>query len=103
MQFNPGVADASAQLAPIVHSTGTSVISPDGKWIAFTAAASGRKRILLRKLSEKNAIALTGGNCNSFAPAWDLDSRGIVFASDCGRGIGLPALYRARLSAIPVR
>jgi hypothetical protein len=103
MQFTPGVADASAQPTAIVYPTGFSVISPDGKWIAFTAAASGRKRILLRKFGDKNAITLTGGNCNSFAPAWDLDSKGIVFASDCGRGIGLPALYRACLSAIPVR
>jgi Tol biopolymer transport system component len=38
---------------------------------------------------------LTGGNCNSSSPAWTLDSSSILFASDCGRAFGLPALYRA--------
>jgi len=27
-----------------------------------------------------------------------LDSKAIVFASDCDRGIGLPALYRAEIA-----
>jgi hypothetical protein len=42
-------------------------------------------------------MLLTGGNCNSSSPAWALDSESILFASDCGRAFGLPALYRARL------
>jgi hypothetical protein len=27
-----------------------------------------------------------------------LDSKAILFASDCGRAFGLPALYRARVA-----
>jgi hypothetical protein len=34
---------------------------------------------------------------NSDSPAWELNSTAIVFASNCGRGIGLPALYRAEI------
>jgi hypothetical protein len=48
----------------------------------------------LRDLSHGEEMRLTGGNCNSSSPAWELDSKSIVFASDCGRAFGLPALYR---------
>ena len=63
--------------------------SPDGKWIAFACST----QICLRSAAGGETIRVTGGNCNSYAPpAWELDSSGIVFASDCGRGLGLPAL-----------
>jgi hypothetical protein len=42
---------------------------------------------------------VAGGNCNNFAPAWEKDSHALIFASDCGRGIGMPVLYRANLSS----
>jgi hypothetical protein len=78
-------------------------VSPDGKWFAFPSAHSGSSHLWLRNLRSGTSIQLSGGNCNSFAPAWELDSQSILFASDCGRGIGLPSLYRARLSAIVPR
>lgn len=73
-------------------------ISPDGKWIVFTCAS----QICLRAAVGGETIRLTGGNCNSYMPAWEPDSSGIVFASDCGRGLGLPALYRARVANIKI-
>jgi Tol biopolymer transport system component len=74
--------------------------SPDGKWLAFAVIERGTRQIWLRRADRSWVGRLTGGNCNSFSPAWDLDSRSVVFASDCGRGLGLPALYRARLTSI---
>lgn len=71
-------------------------ISPDGRWVAFTCSS----QICLRQGANGKTIRLTGGNCNSYMPAWEPDSSGIVFASDCGRGLGLPALYRARIANI---
>jgi Glycosyltransferase family 87 len=41
---------------------------------------------------------LTEGVCINESPAWDADSRAIVFTSDCSRGLGLPALYRVKLA-----
>jgi hypothetical protein len=43
---------------------------------------------------------VAGGNCNSSLPAWELDSKAILFASDCGRAFGLPGLYRATIAEI---
>src|SRR5579884_1252064 len=73
-------------------------VSPDGRWIAYTRTRAGSEHLWLRSTKGGQAILLAGGNCNSFAPAWEPDSQSLIFASDCDRGIGLPALYRARLN-----
>jgi hypothetical protein len=72
----------------------TRIKSPDGKWIVFTCSM----QVCLEPAAGGETIHVTGGNCNSYTPAWEPDSSGIVFASDCGRGLGLPALYRARVA-----
>jgi hypothetical protein len=74
-------------------------ISPNGKWIVFTSSKTS-EQIWLRGIDSGRTVPITHGNCNSVSPVWELDSRAIVFASDCGRGIGLPALYRARLDRL---
>jgi hypothetical protein len=75
-------------------------VSPDGTWLAFTLARGGTRQVWIQNLITRKATAVTEGACNSFSPAWEPDSRVLVFASDCQRGIGLPALYRARLDAV---
>lgn len=86
------------------HSGGKAIqnaaISPDGNWIVAVRQSEGTKQIWMSPAAESRFVKLTGGNCNSFAPAWEWDSKAIVFASDCGRGIGLPALYRATIASI---
>jgi hypothetical protein len=74
----------------------TQIKSPDGRWVAFSCSW----QICLRPAAGGETIHVTGGNCNSYTPAWEPDSSGIVFASDCGRGLGLPALYRASVANI---
>jgi hypothetical protein len=77
------------------------VASPNGRWLAMTSTVSGSKQVWVSKTDGTGALRLTGGHCNSFGPVWDLDSKSLIFASDCGRGIGLTALYRARLDNLP--
>jgi hypothetical protein len=72
--------------------------SPDGQWIVCVRNLVRSTQIYLLDQTEKvKPMEVTEGPCNSFAPAWERDSQAIVFASDCGRGLGMPALYRARL------
>jgi len=95
MQFDPSTGKATPRAMPVPADSAVSVVSPNGKWMAFESAQNGPTQIWLRDLSSGQERRLTGGNCNSSSPAWELDSKALLFASDCGRAFGLPALYRA--------
>ena len=95
MMFDPGTRKAVPAPPPQV-TTERSVVSPDGKWIAFESMQAGAKQIWLRDtVSGKAGVAL-GGDCNNSSPVWE-DSHSLIFASDCGRGLGMPVLYRANI------
>ncbi len=74
---------------------GEPAVSPDGRRLALTLSRSGTRQVWIQDLATGAARQLTGGDCNSFAAAWQGDSKNVIFASDCGRGLGLPSLYRA--------
>jgi Tol biopolymer transport system component len=78
-------------------------VSPDGRSIAFACADLRGTQIWIMDLASGLRRALTSGACNNTWPAWEPDSRSVVFASDCDRGFALPALYRmdTRLSLTP--
>jgi hypothetical protein len=97
MQFDPSTGRASPLTIPVPADPPISVVSPEGKWVAFESTENGPTQIGLQDLASGAKIILTGGNCNNSAPAWALDSAAILFASDCGRAFGLPTLYRAPL------
>jgi hypothetical protein len=95
--LDPSTGKVAVSSASAAGETPRPAPSPDGKWIAFAIQQDGSKQVWLQAADGSRATSLTGGACNSFSPAWELDSRAIVFASDCDRGLGLPALYRARI------
>ena len=103
MTFDPVTREATALPGDVPRDWAHSVVSPDGKWIAFERVLDGPTHLWLREAASGNERELGGGNCNSFAPAWELDSASFIFASDCGRGFGLPALYRARVGEREIR
>jgi WD40 repeat protein len=75
-------------------------ISPDGQWIAFSCEEGSAANIHVadldgtRGLGEKD-LQITSADCNSISPAWTADSKRLVYATDCGRGLGLTALAQA--------
>jgi Tol biopolymer transport system component len=58
---------------------------------------NGTRQIYIQDLASGKIRQLTEGLCNSYSPAWQPDSRALVFACDCQRGVGLPSLYRANI------
>jgi hypothetical protein len=95
-------ATASPIGAPIqlTHESGDHTqpaVSLDGQWLAETIGRNGTRQVWIQDLASGRSFPVTEGNCNSYSPAWELDSRSVVFASDCERGLGLPALYRWRM------
>jgi Glycosyltransferase family 87/WD40-like Beta Propeller Repeat len=98
MEFDPLKRSVAPSSTAVPLKDADSALSPDGKWVVFTSDTTGSKQVWLRDVATGGNSPLTGGNCNNSSPAWDLDSRSVVFASDCGRGFGLTALYRAPIS-----
>jgi hypothetical protein len=94
MEFDPSTRKSIAVSLPVKIHRSDSAMSPDGRKVAFTSSAEGSRQIFIKNLATGEVKRLTGGNCNNSDPAWELNGKAIVFASDCGRVVGLPALYR---------
>jgi hypothetical protein len=73
-------------------------VSPDGKRIAFSCEQGGTWQIHVMNFDGEQ-IQITNADCNSVTPVWTLDSKELIYATDCGRGLGITAL--ARLSVFP--
>jgi hypothetical protein len=74
-------------------------ISPDGRWLAYSRYNGGDWQLQVAELETGVERTLTHSDCNSISPAWELDSKRVVYATDCGRGVGDTTL--ARISAVP--
>ncbi|MGA2812435.1 MAG: glycosyltransferase 87 family protein [Candidatus Acidiferrum sp.] len=101
MTFDPGTRGVAPSTLALAARTNDSVISPDGRWMAFESSGDGPRQIWLQDTASGNLQLLAGGNCNNSSPAWEVGSHSLIFASDCGRGIGMPVLYRASLPSPP--
>jgi hypothetical protein len=69
-------------------------ISPDGDWMAFSCQHGSAWQIHTMNLRSRKQVQLTHSDCNSVSPAWTPDSKSLIYATDCGRGLGLTALAR---------
>jgi Glycosyltransferase family 87/WD40-like Beta Propeller Repeat len=72
-------------------------VSPDGHWLAYSRLQGGNFNLWLRDLTNGQTQRLTHAECNATEPAWDGDSKNLVYASDCGRGLWFSALCRRRV------
>jgi Tol biopolymer transport system component len=72
-------------------------VSPDGHWLAFSRLQSGNWHLWLRDLNNGQTSRLTHADCNNVEPTWELDSKTLVYASDCGRALWFTALCRRRI------
>ena len=95
MVFDP-VTRQAALMTSVPVTMGGSVASPDGKWIAFELSQLGPKQIWLKDTATGKTKIAVAGDCNNSSPAWE-NSHRLIFASDCGRGLGMPVLYRAKI------
>jgi Glycosyltransferase family 87/WD40-like Beta Propeller Repeat len=68
--------------------------SPDGRWLAYSEQERSAWQLELMDMATHEQRRLTRGDCNSIMPAWEPDSKALVYATDCGRGIGHTALCR---------
>jgi Glycosyltransferase family 87/WD40-like Beta Propeller Repeat len=71
-------------------------ISPDGKRLAFSRRQWGSWQLVVRELATGVEQQLTHTACNATLPSWE-DTHTLLYATDCGRGLGLSALARVVL------
>lgn len=69
-------------------------VSPDGRRLVYAEEDGGGWQLTLLELATGVRRRLTDADCNAVTPAWQSDSQTLVYASDCGRGVGQTALYR---------
>lgn len=71
-------------------------VSPDEDRIAVTALIHNRWQLATLDTHSARVTVLTRTDCNAYTPAW-LNLTTIIYATDCGRGMGLTALAQAEL------
>ena len=71
-------------------------ISPDGKLMSFSRFEATSWHLYVRSIATGTEKKLTLGNCNETMAAWQSGNT-LIYASDCGRGLGLTALARIKV------
>jgi hypothetical protein len=70
---------------------------PQGGHVAFSRREMGTWDVWILDLTSGRESRLTRHAANDTHPAWSPDGRSVYFASDRGRGIFMPAIYRLEL------
>jgi hypothetical protein len=74
-------------------------ISPDERFVAFRKLIDHRWQLGCIDVLSGDERMLTRADCNVYKPSWDSPTS-IVYATDCGRGLGLSALASVRISQV---
>lgn len=68
-------------------------LSPDGDRLAFSRRRYGSWHLFVRDLKSGTERQLTHSACNATYPSWE-NTHNLLYATDCGRGVGLTAIAR---------
>jgi hypothetical protein len=72
-------------------------LSPDGNWMAYSHLDHGMWNLWLRNQRTGANRRISNVPCNQMQPAWESDSKTLLYAVDCGRGLWLTAVARRRV------
>ena len=82
------------EFTSVVCSARYPAISPDGTRMAFSCERGGVWQLMSLNRATLEQHQLTDAECNSITPAWTSDSKSLIYASDCGRALGITALSK---------
>lgn len=74
-------------------------VSPDERRIVFTELIHNRWQVAVLDPLSRRVTAITTTDCNAYTPTWATASS-LVYATDCGRGVGLTALASVSMDAL---
>jgi Tol biopolymer transport system component len=72
-------------------------LSPDGRWMAYSHLAEGVWNLWLRDQATGTTRRIADVPCNQIEPAWQSDSRTLLYATDCGRSLWFTAIARRKV------
>jgi hypothetical protein len=99
--YSADVATGRVERLPIGKPARYPALSPNGKWIAYSRCEQGTWQLYVTDLAANSSHRVPGGDCNSISPAWEPDSKHLIYATDCGRGLEMTALARVNLFPEP--
>ncbi len=72
-------------------------LSPDGRWMAFSHLEHGVWNLWIREEQTGATHRVADVPCNQIEPSWEVDSKTLVYADDCGRSVWFTAIARRRV------
>ena len=90
--------DLTGKMIPLLQEEARyPAVSPDGRWLAFSKYVAGNWNLQLLDLTSSRQTPISRVPCNQLEPAWEPDSKTLLYASDCGRALWFTALDRRRV------
>jgi hypothetical protein len=72
-------------------------LSPDGRWMAYSRLDHGMWNLWLRDQRSGATRRIADVPCNQIQPAWEDNSKVLLYSTDCGRSLWFTAVARRRV------
>jgi hypothetical protein len=72
-------------------------LSPDGRWMAFSHLEHGVWNLWIREGQTGATRRVANVPCNQIQSSWEVDSKTLIYADDCGRSVWFTAIARRRV------
>jgi hypothetical protein len=72
-------------------------LSPDGHWVVYSHFERGVWNLWLRDQGTGATRRIADVPCNQVEPAWENDSKTLLYGTDCGRSLWFTAVARRRV------
>jgi hypothetical protein len=72
-------------------------LSPNGRWLAYSRFDHGAWNLWLRNQTTGATRRVSDVPCNQIEPAWENDSKTLLYGTDCGRSLWFTAVARRRV------
>jgi hypothetical protein len=92
------LTDQSHQNTPLdLGDSRYPALSPDEHWMAYSRLEHGVWNLWILDRQTGAARRVADMPCNQIEPSWEVDSKTVVYANDCGRSLWFTALGRRRV------
>jgi hypothetical protein len=92
------LTDANHANAPLaLGESRFPALSPDGAWMAYSHLDRGVWNLWLRDQRSGATRRIADIPCNQMQPAWEEDSKTLLYGADCGRSLWFTAISRRRV------